>query len=103
MLQTNQTNKLTYKSTLEAYRRLLTANPEKALDTGTEVIILHGDSLFWSPKCRDGSIDWNLDSFFDLDESAFDDVKGCWDGDTPESTQASIDSPVFIDVPASEE
>ncbi|HFK2002880.1 TPA: hypothetical protein ACGW3W_002175 [Pseudomonas aeruginosa] len=91
---------LKYSEVLDHYRRLLQANPGKALliCEGGNVAILEEGGVFGAAIRANGSVE--LDNPYDFDISAFDDDHGCWDGETPELAWERIQYPTFIDLTA---
>ncbi|MDU4254564.1 hypothetical protein [Pseudomonas sp.] len=91
---------LKYDEAIEHYRRLLLANPGKALVIceGGNVAMLEEGGVFGAPIRNDGTVE--LDGQYDFDISAFDTEQGCWDGETPELSWERINNPTFIDLSA---
>jgi hypothetical protein len=95
--QQAQATLLTYDLVLAAYRKLLEANPRKALVIDSCcVAMLENGHLVCSPL-DNGAIDIN--DAYDFDRSAF--VNGGWDGEE-EETASHINNPVFMDMPTDE-
>lgn len=59
-------------------------------DTGGE-FFMDGEGLYACQLDED-----RAEGAIDLDDSAWDNARGCWDGSTPEETLAVIESPVFL-------
>ncbi|WP_444766130.1 hypothetical protein [Roseateles sp.] len=84
---------MTMSEFAERVKALLRTQPTgtglKDGDTDNE-FFMDGESLFWADLVG------NLRDAGDLDKSAWDSARGCWDGSTPEATMAVIESPVFL-------
>lgn len=84
---------MTMKQFEERVKALLRMQPAgtglKDGDTGAE-FFMDGEGLYWADLMGD------LRDASDLDESAWDGLRGCWDGSTPEATMAVVESPVFL-------
>ncbi len=86
---------MTMREYAERVKTLLRTQPTgtglKDGDMGNE-FFMDGEDLFWADLVGD------LRDAGDLDKSAWDSTRGCWDGSTPEATMAVIESPVFLPV-----
>lgn len=85
-----------FRDVIEAYRRLLDANPGKALVIGGgNVALLEGGVVIGAPITRDGLPDVN--SCYDFDRNAYIEEEGRWDDETAEQLRASIETPAFVE------
>lgn len=87
---------MTYDDTLAIYRRLLEANPGKALDLGCDTVaVLIDGQLRAAYRHADGRVD--LARAYDFNEEHWDDENECWAGDDSSlSTADSINHPTFF-------
>ncbi len=91
-----------YEGTLAEYRRILEANPGKALVIGDgSVALLQDGNLVGASAIETAEgLRADLDATFDFDRSAWDSDNGCWDGDNSAAdTMDAINHPHFIDLP----
>ncbi|EKY4113708.1 TPA: hypothetical protein ACGW3M_000952 [Pseudomonas aeruginosa] len=88
---------LQFQEVIEHYRRLLVANPGKALVilAGGNAAVLQDDVVYGASIFVDGSVD--MENLYEFEIDVFDVEQGCWcDDETPEEGWSRIKNPTFI-------
>lgn len=85
------------KDVLAGYRRVLEANPGKALYIGSGNVAVLKDGHLCGAPLDAANNKADLDDLFDFDASAFDDTRGCWADDASSNeTAAYFERPRFV-------
>lgn len=88
---------LTFNALQDAYVAVLQANPGKALKlAGGGAVFLRDGNIYAVTLSDAGEVEH--ESAGCISPLAWDDERGCWDDETPESTVADVNNPVFIDL-----
>lgn len=86
-----------FEQVMSTYRQLLESNPGKALVIGSDAVaILENGSVFGAAIGLSGAPE--VDCAYDFDPRSYIGDEGRWDGETPSQLQASITTPVFLDL-----
>ncbi|WP_338924600.1 hypothetical protein V0M98_33835 (plasmid) [Pseudomonas silesiensis] len=88
---------LTYDAVLGHYRRLLEANPGKALHIGQEDYAVLDDKGYLYCVNKSSSVAFSDAGEYDFDRSAYNTCAGGWNADTYVETWKFIEAPVFLD------
>lgn len=86
-----------FKDVLAGYRRVLEANPGKALYIGSGNVAVITDGHLCGATLDAANDQADLTDTFDFDGSAFDTVRGCWADDASSNeTAAYFERPRFV-------
>ena len=90
---------MTFQELMNEYRRILEANPGKALLIGSDTAAVLMDGHLFGCHCSAVN-GLSIGEAFDFDASAWDDEAGCWDCDDTGGIETldAINNPVLVDI-----